>query len=51
MKTFLDKHGIPYDGFTCDKIPAVAYFDDKAWRVPTGPFGLAWAVNEFLETV
>lgn len=26
----LDKHGIPYDGMTAEKIPAIAYIDDKA---------------------
>jgi hypothetical protein len=48
MQTFLDKYDIPYDDFTCEKIPSLAYFDDKAYRVATGPNGLANAVAEFL---
>ncbi len=26
----LEKHGIPYDRITCEKVPAAAYIDDKA---------------------
>jgi hypothetical protein len=49
MENFLKKYKIPYDGFTSEKIPSVAYFDDKAWRVEIGPNGLANAVEQFLD--
>lgn len=48
MEKFMKLHDIPYDGFTSEKIPAVAYFDDKAWRAE-GPLGLTMAVAMFLE--
>lgn len=48
MQGFLIKHGIPFDGFTAEKMPSLAYFDDKAYRVAIGPNGLANAVAEFL---
>ena len=40
-------YGIPWDRMTAEKIPAVAYFDDKAYRA-AGPRGLQRAVEEFL---
>ena len=43
----LQREGIPYDGFTAEKIPAQAYFDDKAYRAE-GELGLWNAVQEFL---
>lgn len=43
----LDAYDIPYDRFEAEKIPAVAYFDDKAWRA-AGPYGLSIAVADFL---
>lgn len=49
MRKFLRKYNIPFDGFTAEKLPSVAYFDDKAYRVQKGPWGLAYAVNEFLK--
>ena len=48
MQDFLLQHNIPYDGFTCEKIPAEAYFDDKAYRVEKGPRGLYDAVAQFM---
>ena len=48
MSRFLDRWNIPYDDFTAEKMPAVAYFDDKAYRVQKAPMGLANAVEEFL---
>lgn len=49
MRKFLKKYSIPFDEFTAEKVPAVAYFDDKAYRVPKGPQGLAAAVDQFLK--
>jgi hypothetical protein len=43
----LDAHGIPYDDMTAEKIPALAYFDDKAWRAD-GSAGLFLGVHDFL---
>jgi hypothetical protein len=43
----LNAHGIPWDRLTAEKIPAMAYFDDKAYRAE-GPNGLARAVSLFL---
>lgn len=48
MSAFLDKYNIPYDEFTAEKIPAVCYFDDKAYRVEKGPYGLKNAVGQFI---
>lgn len=48
MSSFLDRYRIPYDEFTAEKIPAVVYFDDKAYRVQKGKYGLANAVKLFL---
>lgn len=39
---------IPWDRMTAEKIPAVAYFDDKAYRA-AGPAGLLTAVQQFLQ--
>jgi len=36
IKKVLDEHDIPYDLITAEKLPAEAYFDDKAWNVPDG---------------
>jgi hypothetical protein len=47
MKSALDREEIPYDGFASEKIPAQAYFDDKAWRAE-GDYGLLNAVGQFL---
>ena len=33
VRRMLDKHDIPHDEITAEKVPAEAYFDDKAWRV------------------
>ena len=46
----LVENDIPYDRMTAEKIPAVAYFDDKAWRA-AGEYGLFNAVQSFLATV
>ena len=43
----LRKHNIPWDEMTAQKIPAVAYFDDKAYRA-AGDRGLSRAVSLFL---
>lgn len=43
----LNAHRIPWDRLTADKVPAMAYFDDKAYRA-AGPKGLARAVSLFL---
>lgn len=43
----LDAAGIPYDDVTSEKVPAVAYFDDKAIRV-TESFPLPVAIMQFL---
>lgn len=48
VKSALDAWMIPYDRFTAEKIPAVAYFDDKAWRADIVTGGLAGAVSDFL---
>lgn len=48
----LTKHGIPFDKITAEKVPAQAYFDDKAVFVQDGPGGgapLASAIGLFLE--
>ncbi len=47
MRDALDREGIPFDGFAFEKIPAQAYFDDKAWRAE-GDNGLWNAVGQFL---
>jgi len=47
MKAALRRENIPYDGFAMEKIPAQAYFDDKAWRAE-GDNGLWNAVNAFI---
>lgn len=47
VRNALEAYDIPWDDMTAEKIPAVAYFDDKAWRAE-GPSGLALAVNQFL---
>jgi hypothetical protein len=47
MTEFCKRHDIPVDGFTAEKIPAVAYFDDKAWRAE-GDYGLQRASSVFL---
>ena len=33
IATILAQHDIPYDLITAEKLPAEAYFDDKAWHV------------------
>lgn len=47
VESALRMYGIPWDRMTAEKIPALAYFDDKAWRAE-GPFGLEIAVDKFL---
>lgn len=47
MGAALKRENIPYDGFADEKIPAQAYFDDKAWRAE-GDNGLWNAVGQFL---
>lgn len=48
VQAALDAYNIPYDRFEAEKIPAVAYFDDKAYRA-AGPYGLAMAVDTFFQ--
>jgi hypothetical protein len=43
----LAAHDIPWDDMTAEKIPALAYFDDKAYRAE-GYAGLYFGVSEFL---
>lgn len=45
----LERDNIPYDYITAEKVPAEAYFDDKAWRVD-GKRGLYDAVNLFINS-
>lgn len=47
VSKMLEAYNIPYDGFTCEKIPAQAYFDDKAYRAE-GDGGLLNAVRQFM---
>jgi|SRR5688500_12557804 len=47
MHRMLDKYKIPHDAFTAEKIPAEAYFDDKAFRC-AGEWELKKSVREFL---
>jgi hypothetical protein len=46
-EAMLDRWQIPFDDFTAEKIPAEAYFDDKAYRAE-GDYGLFNAVDQFL---
>lgn len=46
VSTALELWGIPWDRMTAEKIPAVAYFDDKAYRAE-GLYGLEIAVTKF----
>ena len=48
VRAALNLWSIPYDALTAEKIPAVAYFDDKAWRADIITGGLAGAVSDFL---
>lgn len=43
----LDRHGVPYDRITAEKVPAEAYFDDKA-RGVTDAYPLTYAIEDFL---
>jgi hypothetical protein len=43
----LDRHHIPWDSMTAEKVPAEVYFDDKAIRV-TERFPLAVAIAVFI---
>lgn len=36
IKSLLDAFNIPFDFMTAEKLPAEAYFDDKAWHVGEG---------------
>lgn len=47
VASILDAAGIPYDLITAEKMPALAYFDDKAIRVDDD-FGLAQAIQLFM---
>lgn len=44
----LNKHGIPYDEITAEKVPALAYFDDRAVHVEGKPYALWGKVDRFL---
>lgn len=50
-----ERDGIPFDFITAEKVPAVAYFDDKAYRVTAkGPLAdvvFAFAVLEGYATI
>lgn len=37
----LTRHGIPFDDITAEKVPAIAYLDDRAIRVTEGELGAA----------
>lgn len=39
VAAILDKNGIPYDEITAEKVPALAYFDDRAVHVVPGELG------------
>lgn len=40
----LRENGIHFDGITAEKLPAEAYFDDKAYHVPEGALASVLAV-------
>lgn len=46
VAAILDKHGIPYDEITAEKVPALAYFDDRAVHVEPGD--LATEIDRWL---
>lgn len=48
VSSALKAHGIPFDRMTAEKVPAIAYFDDKAWRAEQTTGGLVGAVEDFL---
>ena len=48
VKGILDTYGVPYDQITSEKVPALAYFDDSAWRVAPAPWSLLAAVDTFI---
>lgn len=43
IEHLLVMHGVPFDFITAEKLPAEAYFDDKAWHVAEG--GLAETIS------
>jgi hypothetical protein len=45
---YLARWGLPYDRVTAQKVPALAYFDDRAIRVPSESCGLLDAVDDFV---
>lgn len=47
VQAYLDRHGIPWDLITSEKVPAAAYFDDRAIRVDPVT-DLKHQVTEFL---
>jgi hypothetical protein len=44
----LYRYKVPFDRVTCEKVPAAAYFDDKAIKV-TEEYPLATALTDFRE--
>lgn len=44
----LERHGIPFDEVTAEKVPALAYFDDRARSVERADGSLADAIAAFL---
>ena len=45
---YMARWGLPYDALTCEKVPALAYLDDKAWRVAPADHAFGLAVGEFI---
>ena len=46
IEGYLESYGIPYDLLTSEKVQALVYMDDRAWRVEAG--GLAADLNRLL---
>jgi hypothetical protein len=44
---YLNRWGLDYDEITSEKVPALAYFDDRAVRVEPVDYALSAAVYEF----
>lgn len=44
VSSFLDRNDIPFDDITAEKVPAIAYLDDRAIRVASGelPAAVDW---------
>jgi hypothetical protein len=49
VRAVLEQYGLPFDRITAEKVPAIAYFDDRAWRVSPGERSLDNAVRAFLK--